>query len=387
MNDLISQMNPKRSVNDIDINKKSEKKEEKLKSTVKETTFNYYKILGVEQTATQLEIKRAFQSKLKKLHPDKVAQDKDTKAKYKLVIEAGDVLTDPLQRKAYDMQLKTDETTKDYLSQKDSFKEFIKLQEQNINEDNKKIAKLSFERGLQELDKKHGYIDKETKALSKDEYKRKMEDLELQREQEDLELKPENMFKGKNFTQDEFNKLFMKQKQKSEKRSSKSKTKDGIVKATNDLLAFNDYDDTSGGVSLDKYDSLYSEDKLEYGDNYSRVGAGMIGIDENDEDEKDDISLDSPTDQEDQDQEDKGKSKVSLDDAMKKLMAERNQQDDVFKGYDTKDYGSAMDDKYGVSSQLGFLVGNNSLVGGHQKNFKKHNVKEETLKAYKELTE
>src|SRR5579872_2827695 len=199
--DLINQMNPKRKPDEIDVNVSSNSSstktnsssnsssntkssgDEKFKSTIKETTFDYYKILGVEPTATQLEIKRAYQSNLKKLHPDRVKQTKDNKAKYKLVREAGDLLSDPYERKAYDMQRKMESSYKDHKSQKDSFKEFMKLQEQNMTDEDKSIAKLNFEKGLADFDRKHGYINKdsETKAITKEEHDRRMEDLILQR--------------------------------------------------------------------------------------------------------------------------------------------------------------------------------------------------------------
>src|SRR5579872_2980837 len=118
ISDLIGKMNPKRKPEDININSNSsstkstkktqstekDKGKEKFKSTIKEVEIDYYKVLGIEPTATQIEIKRAYQAKLKKLHPDRVEQTKENKAKYKLLREAGDLLTNPHEKKAYDMQ-------------------------------------------------------------------------------------------------------------------------------------------------------------------------------------------------------------------------------------------------------------------------------------------
>jgi hypothetical protein len=394
--DLINQMNPKRNPDDIDasVNSNSSTKtnnnsstksstEEKFKSTIKETTFDYYKILGVEPTATQLEIKRAYQSNLKKLHPDRVKQTKENKAKYKLVREAGDLLSDPYERKAYDMQRKMESAYKDHKSQKDSFKDFLKLQEQNMTDEDKAIAKLNFEKGLADLDRKHGYVNKdsETKAMTKEDHDRRMEDLKLQRDQEDIELMQDNMFEGRDFIPAEFNKMFDKKKRRDEKR----KMKGGLTKYNDGIAAFNDYDGDSGGVSIDNYDKLYSEGSYaDYNDHYAGIGSGMIGADNGQSD--DDISIDSPDENEnDYENHNKGVSKDSLDVAMKKMMAERNEQDDVFEKMQSSDYGSAMDDKYGISSQFGFMVGNDKF--GHQKNMKRRNIQEETLKAYKQLTE
>jgi curved DNA-binding protein CbpA len=376
--DLIGQMNPKRNPEEIDINKKPS--EEKFKATVKEVTFDYYKILGVESTATLLEIKRAYQSKLKKLHPDKVEQTKENKAKYKLLREAGDLLCDPHERKAYDMQKKMDSTTKDFKAQKNSFKEFMKLQEQHMTDEDKAIAKLNFEQSIASMDRKHGYNKKDAEAITKEEHDRRMEDLKLQREQQDIELTHENIFEGREFNPSEFNKMFEKKKRRDEKRK---KTTGGLAKVDDGIAAFNDFDGGSGGVGLDQYDKLYSEGRFsDYNVSYAGIGVGTIGAENEMSD--DDISIDSP-DEDEYDSHKKGVSKVGLDDAMKRMMAERNEQNGIFDKMKHSDYGSAMDDKYGISNQFGFMVGNDKF--GHQKNLKKRNIQEETMKAYKQLTE
>lgn len=376
--DLIGQMNPKRNPEEIDVNKKSS--EEKFKATVKEVSFDYYKVLGVESTATAIELKRAYQLKLKKLHPDKVEQTKENKAKYKLLREAGDLLCDPHERKAYDMQKKMDSTTRDFKSQKDSFKDFMKLQDQHMTDEDKAIAKLNFEQGLATMDRKHGYNKKDSEAISKEEHDRRMEDLKLQREQQDIELTHENLFEGRQFNPSEFNKMFEKKKRRDEKRK---KTTGGLAKVNDGIAAFNDFDGGSGGVGLDQYDNLYSEGSFaDYNANYAGVGVGTIGADNGMSD--DDISIDSP-DEDEYDTHKKGATKESLDSAMKRMMAERNNQDGSFEKMKPTEYGSALDDKYGISNQFGFMVGTDKF--GHQKNIKKRNIQEETLKAYKQLTE
>lgn len=62
----------------------------------------YYKILGVEKTAKDDEIKKAYRSLAKKYHPDKNPDDKTAEAKFKEVSEAYEVLKDPVKRKKYD---------------------------------------------------------------------------------------------------------------------------------------------------------------------------------------------------------------------------------------------------------------------------------------------
>jgi hypothetical protein len=407
--DLINQMKPKRDLDELFHDKKSstdvsgknskstkssKKSEGKHKSTIKETTFDYYKILGVEPTATQLEIKRAYQSKLKKNHLDKVPATKENIAKYKLLCEAGDLLSDPLERKAYDMQKKLDMSSKGFESQKDSFNEFLKLQEQNMTEENKSIAKLNFERGLADLDRKHGYDRNQSDdKMSKDETKRRTDDLMMLREQELLEISQDNLFEGTTYTTDKFNKYFEQHKKRENKKSKGL----GIVKVDLGISAFNDYDGESGGVGLDKYDNLYAEDNFnDYGNNFASIGSGMIGnknkmMDNHDQDDANsddsdepDISLDS-LDEDDYQDQDGEANKQKLDDAMKKLMAERESDDVKYDNLPQEEFGSALDDKYGISNQFGFMIGTDKF--GHQKNIKKRDVKDDALKAYKQLTE
>lgn len=379
--DLIGKMNPKRKPEEIDMNKKTPS-EEKYKSTIKEVEIDYYKVLGVEPTATPLEIKRAYQAKLKKLHPDRVEQTKENKAKYKLLREAGDLLTEPHERKAYDMQRNMDSTQKDFVNQKNSFKDFLKLQEQHMTDEDKKIAQLNFDRGLSDMNRKHGYDKKDAEAINPDEYKRRLDDMKLFREQEDreIEINQENLFEGRQYDPVAFNKMFERKKRRDDKR----KTQSGLAKYDADNLeAFNDFDGESGGVGIDQYDNLYSEGNFSgYNDGYAGIRSGIIGNDDGRSD--DEISIDSP-DEDEYNSHNKGVSKESLDEAMKRMQSERKEQMSSFKNMKHSEFGSAMDDRYGISSQLGFMVGTDRF--GHQKTMKKRNIREETLKAYNELTE
>jgi curved DNA-binding protein len=63
---------------------------------------DYYKILGVNKTATQDEIKKAFRKLAVKYHPDKNAGNKQAEDKFKEVNEAYEVLGDATKRKKYD---------------------------------------------------------------------------------------------------------------------------------------------------------------------------------------------------------------------------------------------------------------------------------------------
>lgn len=63
---------------------------------------DYYKILGVERTATAEEIKTAYKKMAIRYHPDRNPGDKDAEEKFKAAAEAYDVLRDPDRRSRYD---------------------------------------------------------------------------------------------------------------------------------------------------------------------------------------------------------------------------------------------------------------------------------------------
>lgn len=67
---------------------------------VKDTT--YYDVLGVEVTATEIELKKAYRKKAIQLHPDKNLNDPEAADKFKEVGEAYGILSDPESRKLYD---------------------------------------------------------------------------------------------------------------------------------------------------------------------------------------------------------------------------------------------------------------------------------------------
>ncbi|GHS85289.1 molecular chaperone DnaJ [Synergistales bacterium] len=62
---------------------------------------DYYKILGVEKTASKSEIQKAYRKLAKKYHPD-VSSAKDAERRYKEINEAYEVLKDPEKREKYD---------------------------------------------------------------------------------------------------------------------------------------------------------------------------------------------------------------------------------------------------------------------------------------------
>jgi len=63
---------------------------------------DYYKILGVEKSATPDDIKRAYRNLAKKYHPDKNPGDKLAEERFKEINEANEVLSDPEKKARYD---------------------------------------------------------------------------------------------------------------------------------------------------------------------------------------------------------------------------------------------------------------------------------------------
>ncbi|MCX7620686.1 MAG: molecular chaperone DnaJ [Acidimicrobiales bacterium] len=63
---------------------------------------DYYKVLGVPETATQKEITRAYRKLARQLHPDANPNDKEAEERFKEVSAAYDVIGDEAKRKEYD---------------------------------------------------------------------------------------------------------------------------------------------------------------------------------------------------------------------------------------------------------------------------------------------
>ena len=67
-----------------------------------EKVMDLYELLSVGRTATDKEIKRAYLTKAKELHPDRNPGDKKAEELFKKVNQAYSILSDKYKRQQYD---------------------------------------------------------------------------------------------------------------------------------------------------------------------------------------------------------------------------------------------------------------------------------------------
>jgi len=80
-------------------------------------TLDYYKILGVERKASELEIKKAYKKLVLRCHPDKNINNKEeAEIVFRKVTEAYSVLSNTQKRKTYDIYGISEGISLDYIA-------------------------------------------------------------------------------------------------------------------------------------------------------------------------------------------------------------------------------------------------------------------------------
>lgn len=323
---------------------------------LKKTGLDYYKLLGVEKSATVEEIKKRYRHLLAKYHPDKLKQLSDDIRKnkldqYQLIRMAGEILTHPEKKKLYDMEQKTIRTN-NFNGHKESFEEFLKLQEAEITPQNKEKALLDFRNHSEKLNKLRNY-DPETMAkMDKKIFERGMQDLMTQRDIENIELAKKNIFNGRTFNPSEFNKIFEKNKKKEEKALKKKQMSGEIVNYDENFTAFNDTGLNNFISVNDDYGELFGKDDFRDNNLFSKTKQDNDDIDLSDSD----ISID---DDYDNSYINHKNNKLSGND-FDKLLSKRAEEDILYKKENINReefFKDVMHDQFGISKDFGVIVG------------------------------
>lgn len=67
-----------------------------------DSNFDHYSVLGLERSASQEEIKRAYRKAVFRYHPDRNPGDDEAAGKFKQVLDAYEILSDAKKRANYD---------------------------------------------------------------------------------------------------------------------------------------------------------------------------------------------------------------------------------------------------------------------------------------------
>jgi len=349
-NELFKQMKQKKNNDNVSQDSKDDTNVRKIEKN----GFDYYKILGVDKDTSINDIKKKYRKLLAKYHPDKYKEysEKDRKTKekqYQLVQIAGKVLTDESAKKVYDLEQKTIKS-KDFSTQKNSFEEFIKLQEAGMTDDTKKRAQLDFESESNKLNKLRGFDpDKMKDKIDKKDLDKHIGDLRAQRDTDMIEISQKNIFEGRQFNPLEFNKLFEKDKKKQEKKQKKKQESGELSKLGDEFTAFND-NGLGNFISVDdNYGELFGSDNFRENSLYGKMKEDFSVSD---------ISSDDEEYKNDYDNHNTNRDTKSTNDMYANMMRDRDLFDNNLKDTKTAGYKDVMEDQFGISRQFGRMLGN-----------------------------
>ena len=354
--DLFEQMNSKKKDSKKATKAETDSDDDKEKSSrreLKKFGMDFYKILGVPKDASQMEIKKRYRHLIMKNHPDKLKDIPSKKYKklqeeYQLIRVAGEVLVNPEKRKQYDLEQKVLRSA-DFESQKNSFAEFMKLQESEITEEKKKMAQIDFEKEVMVKNKKIGFDPSAVaEKLTKSEIEKRFNDLEAQRKMQEIETTKANPVEGRQFSNAEFNRLFEKSKRKEEKKRQKKQEAGELVPYDTGFTAFND-EGNFMSISGD-YENLFAEE--------GNFASGIYS-------KNDEFSGNSESGSEGSFEPDvsyyegHNKNKITKEEIDRK-MKEREEEDEIYKAMKIEDFKGVFDDQFGISKDFGTLIGKNS---------------------------
>jgi len=344
--DLFEQMEGKKIQQD---------KQDKQLLKVEKYGFDYYKVLGIDDKDTDIDtIKKKYRKLLAKYHPDKYkdSSDKEKAMKnkqYQLVQMAGKVLTDPDAKKMYDLEQKTIKS-KNFQSQKNSFEDFIKLQESGITEESKKKATLEYKLEAEKLNKARGFDpSKQDDKLNKEDLKREMDDLRTRRDVDMIELKQKNMFEGRSFNPSEFNKIFEKDKKKREKVEKTKREKGELIRFGEEFTAFNDN-------GLDNFISIESDYSNPFGSDQFKENT-LYGKLENEDFNLSDISSGEEEIGDMYNLHNANRDESSTNRRLDDLLKERESLNTSLKNIQTAGFKDVMEDQFGISRNFGKIIG------------------------------
>ena len=362
---------------DNDLFEKMKGGKSNISHKVEKFGFDYYKILDVDKDTTTADIKKKYRKLLAKYHPDKYKnlseKEKQMKEKqFQLIQMAGKILSDEDTRKIYDLEQKTIKS-KNFQSQKNSFEEFIKLQQSGLSEEGKARSQLDFETESKKLNKMMGFDPEKIKEkIDKTTLDKEILDLKARRDMEAIELSQKNLFEGRSFNPSEFNKIFEKNKKKEEKKEKKKQEKGELVKFGEDFTAFND-NGIENFIAIDSnYSSLFGSDNFRENNLYGKVKK------EEDFNVSDlsDMSDLSDTDNYKNHNTDRDTKKTN--NRLKNIMKEREILDNSLKSMEN--YKDVMEDQFGISRQFGKMIGRDIT----QKN-KSYKIDSDMVKIYNKM--
>ena len=320
---------------------------------IKKIGYDYYKILGVDPSTDINDIKRKLRHKIAEFHPDKLKFLSESKRKikteqYQLIRMAGEILTNPEKKKLYDLERKTLKS-KDFVNQKTSFEDFLKLQESEINEDSRRLAELEFKHNVEKTNKRRGFDPSDVDVkYDKHTSDKLLNDLQAQRDMENIEITQKNLFQGRSFNPSEFNKMFEKNKKREDKKLKTVQQRGEMVKYDEGFTSFND---TGVGnfISVDDdYGELYGRDDFKAASDFSRTKTGKSD---------DELSVSSVSDVDyDDDYNNHFKNKIT-DDDIRRYQKERELDTTKYDTMSFNEFKSAMDDQFGISKDFGTMIG------------------------------